>query len=332
MLAAVAAMAFVAIAPVRAEDPYGSLDVGVQPLASGPGLTMATQLGAAPAAQGTHPDGASPPESSSGLLRQPAPSVVAPPAPAAIDSSTANDPVIKLGAGDAVAIQVYGRPEMNTTTYVADDGSVTVPLVGAVVVAGLSPSQAGNAIADAYARGEFLVNPQVTVNLSQFRSQSISVLGEVRTPGRYPVESRTTVFDVLAQAGGETENGADTIYVLRRSGSEGTERIPIDLHTLSDRGGELSPMLLRGGDSVFVPRADRYYVYGEVQSPNAYRLERGMTVLQAIVRGGGVTLRGSASRVAISRKKPDGSLMTFDASPSDQVRPDDVIRVKERLF
>lgn len=243
-------------------------------------------------------------------------------------------PTIELGPGDSVAMQVYGRPEMNTTTYVADDGTMTVPLAGSVAVAGLSPSEAASRIAKALRDGQFLLRPHVTLTLTQMRSQQVSVLGEVRTPGRFPIESRTTVFDVLAQAGGATEAGADLIYVMRPDGKGGVTRQPVDLKALDRGGGDAgrARLVLRGGDSIYVPRADQFYIYGEVQQPNMYRLEAGMTVVQAIARGGGITPRGSNSRIEIRRKSADGELESISAELSDPIQPNDVVRVKERIF
>ncbi|HKY93138.1 MAG TPA: SLBB domain-containing protein [Nevskiaceae bacterium] len=240
-------------------------------------------------------------------------------------------PLLQLGPGDAVTVQVYGRPEMTTTTYVADDGAIQVPLAGAVRVGGVSPAEAGRRIADAL-RGDYVLDPHVTVTLAQFRSQQVSVLGEVRSPGRYPVDSRITPFDLLAQAGGITEDGADTV-VLIRTGTDGqARRETIDLRALTRPDGGLPDLVLRGGDSLFVPRAEQFYIYGEVHSPNMYRLEPGMTVIQAISRGGGITTRGSDRRIEIQRSAPDGRSLTVDAHPADRVLANDVIRVKERIF
>ena len=104
----------------------------------------------------------------------------------------------------ASSFEVYGKPELSTTVYVSDDGTIPVPLAGGVQVAGQSPARAAQSIATAFRKGGLLVDPQVTVFLVQSRSQQVSVLGAVRTPGRFAVESRTTVLDVLAQAGGAT--------------------------------------------------------------------------------------------------------------------------------
>lgn len=258
-----------------------------------------------------------------------------PPAPAAPSTQTAAEaagPALKLGVADAVTVQVYGRPELTTTTYVADDGSITVPLAGKVAVLGMPPAQAAQQVAAALREGQYLVNPQVTIVLVQYRSQQVSVLGEVRTPARFPIESRTTVFDLLAQAGGITEQGASTAYLLRPDAAGRVERIAIDLKGLTEAGAAIPTVTLRGGDALFVPRAGQFYVYGEVQSPNMYRLEPGMTVMQAISRSGGLTPRGSGSRLEIRRRGADGKYRILEPELTDPLNPDDVLRVKERIF
>lgn len=240
--------------------------------------------------------------------------------------------LLQLGAGDSVAIQVYGQPDMNATVYISDDGTIPVPLVGAVQVGGLSPAEAAQKVETAFRDGRFLVDPHVTITVTQSRSQRISVLGEVGTPGRYSIESNQTIFDVLAQAGGAKETAADVVYLLRPDKNGQIERIPIDLKGLTDSQRTMPTQLLRGGDSVFVPRAEQFYIFGEVAAPNMYRIEPGMTVTQAIARAGGVSARGSRKRVEIKRKGPDGRELTFKARPDEPVQANDVLRVKESIF
>lgn len=250
----------------------------------------------------------------------------------ATTAAATSAPLLALGVGDAVSVQVYGRPELNTTTYVADDGTIPVPLAGSVPVLGLSPFKAGQAVAAAFRQGKFLLDPQVTVFLVQFRSQQVSVLGAVRTPGRFVVESRTTLLDVLAQAGGTTENGSDTVVLLRPDKDGALVRTAINLKGLGSGNQPLPTLTLKGGDSVFVPPAEQFYIDGEVHTPNMYRLEPGMTVAQAMSRGGGITPRGSSSRIQIKRIGADGGIQTRGAKPGDLVQPNDVIHVKERFF
>ena len=247
-------------------------------------------------------------------------------------SAGSTAPLLALAIGDAVSVQVYGRPELNTTTYVSDDGTLPIPLAGNVPVAGLSPAKAGQRIAAAFRQGKFLVDPQVTVLLTQFRGQQVSVLGAVRTPGRFVVDSKTTVLDALAQAGRTTESGADAVVLLRPDKSGKVTRTSIDLKGLSQENSPVQTLTLRGGDSIFVPAAEQFYINGEVKSPSMYRLEPGMTVLQAIARGGGVTARGSSSRIEIRRRTPDGTYVERDGALNDAIQANDVIRVKERFF
>lgn len=244
----------------------------------------------------------------------------------------ATSPGVTLVPGDQVTFQVFGRPEMAMTTYVGEDGRLTVPLAGAIDVAGLTPTKAGQRVASALRQGKYLVDPQVTVALAQSRALHVSVLGSVKTPGRFAIDPRTTVLDALAQAGGITENGAGTVVLLRPDRTGKLVRFPIDLKGLGQGRGAVPTLTLRGGDSLFVPPAEQFYILGEVKAPNMYRLEPGMTVVQALSRGGGVTPRGSDSRIELKRRKADGSYATSSVSLGDMLQADDVIRVKERIF
>ncbi|HME39218.1 MAG TPA: SLBB domain-containing protein [Steroidobacteraceae bacterium] len=256
------------------------------------------------------------------------PSASDPPAPA-IDAAPR---IIQLGPGDSVSIQVYGQPDMTTTVYVSDDGTIPVPLAGPVQIAGLSPAEASQRIEKALKDGRFLVDPHVTLTVTVSRSQRISVLGQVGKPGVYPIESNTSIFDLLAMAGGALETGSDEIFLLRKDAAGTLQRYPINLKGLNDPKNAVPAQALRGGDSILVPRAEQFYIYGEVASPKKYRVEPGMTVVQAIAVAGGVTARGSERRVDIKRLVADGKYVTVKAKLSDLVKPDDVIHVKESIF
>lgn len=243
-------------------------------------------------------------------------------------------PILQLGAGDQVKMEVFGRPEMDTVTYVADDGTVRVPLAGSVQVGGMSPTEAAERVEIALKKGQYLVDPHVTFTVTQSRSQRVSVLGEVKNPGRYPIESNSTVLDLIAQAGGPTDKGADLIYILRPDGSGALQRLPVSLKAATDaqQGAPAILQTLRGGDSIFVPAAQQFYITGEVHAPAVYRLDTDMTLLQAIARAGGITERGSSSRVQIKRRGPKGEYIVISGKPNDKIQADDVITVKERIF
>lgn len=260
------------------------------------------------------------------------PPLAAPTMFAAIPPPTAAAPLLVLGPGDAVSLSVYGRPELSLTSYVADDGTLQVPLAGPVQVRGLSPAAGGRRIAEAFEKRQLLVDPQVTLFLVESRSQQVSVLGAVRAPGRYGVVSSSTIIDVLALAGGIAEEGGTQVIVVRADADGAIQRYPLDLAGLGGRGSALPSLTMQGGDSVFVPVAAQFSIYGEIATPNLYRLTPGMTVVEAISLSGGVTPRGSRNRVEIRRRMPDGGYRTTAASLEDRVEPDDVIRIKERLF
>jgi polysaccharide export outer membrane protein len=250
---------------------------------------------------------------------------------AAQASDTTQQPLMQIGVGDSIMISVYDQPDMTATVYVSDDGTVPVALAGPVHVAGLSPAGAAQAIEKALRVGKYFKDPHVTITIVQVRSQRVSVLGEVASAGRYPIDSKTSVFDLLAQAGGVKDTAATTIYLLRTENGT-TARYPIDLRIMS--GGSKSPstLSLQAGDSILVPKADEFYIYGEVAAPAKYRLEPNMTLVQAIVRAGGVTIRGSRNRVEIKRKGPNGETLLIKGKLDELVQPDDVIRVKESIF
>jgi len=255
-----------------------------------------------------------------------------PPSPATTAAVPEDRRLVELGPGDQVSLEVYGQPDMNSTLYVGNDGTISVPLAGAVQVSGVTPVVAAKRVENALIHGKFLVAPHVTIALLVGKSQRVSVLGEVRTPGRYTIEPNTSIFDLLAQAGGTTPEGADVVYVLRTDADGKVNRFEIDLKALGDRRASGSAQKLESGDEIMVPRAEQFYIYGEVTSPNKYRIEHGMTVVEAIARAGGVTPRGSERRVEIKRLGKDGNYIMRHAKASDLVEPNDVIRVKESIF
>lgn len=259
-------------------------------------------------------------------------SLLAPLSAAEPEAGIGEAPLQTLGVGDTVSIQVYGKPDLSTTTTVADDGTLVVPLIGKISVRGLAPAQAATKLAQTYQDQQILVNPQISITLDKATSQQVSVLGQVGTPGRYAVESRTTVFDLLALAGGKTIDGAETIFLVRTLKDGTVSRTPIDLTALSDPRVSFPTIKLAGGDTLFVPRADPVFIYGEVNAPGRYALTPGMTLVQALTLAGGVTRRGSTSRIEVKRKQPDGSIITLSPKLTDPLRADDVVKVKESIF
>ena len=225
-----------------------------------------------------------------------------------------------LGVGDAVRVTVFQQPDLTTEARITERGTIGMPLIGEVKLAGMSAAQAGSQIAKELKEGKFLRNPQVAVTLTTLRSRQVSVLGQVARPGRYALDDTSSrVTDVIAAAGGLAPEAAATVTVIR-----GNERQQVDL-----LGKNVE---LKGGETVYVDRAPVFYIYGEVARAGAYRLEPNLTVMQAISLGGGITPRGSDRRLKLRRAGKDGKIVESDVSLRDTVKANDVIYVRESIF
>ena len=238
----------------------------------------------------------------------------------------------KLSAGDSIRILVFQNPDLTLETRITESGTVSYPLIGAVKLGNLSLRAAEKEIADRLREGGFVQQPQVTIVLLQNFGNQVAVLGQVNRPGRYPLDNTTTrLTEMLAVAGGIAQTGSDIAIVTgKRNGQPYTQEIDIPALFLSHEAAQ--DIVLVGGDSIYVHRAPVFYIYGEVQRPGAYRVERKMTLRQALAQGGGPTPRGTEKDPRVNRRKTDGSVAPVELAPNDLVQPDDVIYVRESLF
>ena len=238
----------------------------------------------------------------------------------------------QLGAGDVIKITVYQSPDLSLETRVSESGVISYPLLGTVKLGGLSVPQAEKTIADGLLRGNYLKSPQVSILVMQVRGNQASVLGNVNRPGRFPLEtSGLRLTDLLALAGGVAANGSDVVTLTGvRNGKP--LRTEIDLPSLFAAGGGAKDPLIVDGDVVYVDRMPTIYIYGEVQRPGAVRLERNMTVMQALAAGGGVTARGTERGIRINRTDAEGRVKEIQPTMNDQLLNGDVIYVRQSLF
>lgn len=249
----------------------------------------------------------------------------------AIGAGVASAADLQLGAGDVLKISVYGSPDLGLETRISEAGQITFPLVGNVALGGLSVSAAEKKLGGLLESGGFLRKAQVNIIVTSLQSQQVSVLGQVNRPGRYPIEGRRSVMDMLAMAGGVSADGGDSINLIRKRDGK-TNREVIDIVEMV-RSADLNRDLdVAGNDVIFVERAPRFYIYGEVQRPGPFRLERSMTVLQGLSAGGGLTQRGTERGIRIKRRDAQGKLQVLEAKHDDMLQVDDVVYVKESLF
>lgn len=237
-----------------------------------------------------------------------------------------------IGSGDVLRINVHQNPDLTLETRVSESGTVSYPLLGSLTLGGLSLAQAERTIADGLIKGNYLRQPQVSVMLLLVRGHQASVLGSVTRPGRYPIEvTGLRLSELLAIAGGVAPGGSDVVTLTGlRNGKP--FRYNVDIGKLLTTGGpEQDPVILHG-DTLYVDRMPLVYVYGQVQRPGSVRLERGMTVMQALASAGGLTLRGTEKNISMHRRGPQGGVKEYNAQINDPLTDGDVVFVRESLF
>ena len=254
-----------------------------------------------------------------------------------------------IGPLDQLDIRVFGQGNLSGSYTVGTDSSISFPLIGRVDAGGRTAQALEELLRERFAAG-FLRDPRVNVTVMAYRSRRVFVLGQVRSPGAYPLAVPTTVIELLALAGGSTELAATEVVVVRggalpaearesrelpenlpppREG-DGSEALRVDLEAL-ERGDVSQNVTLQNGDTVFVPRAAVVYVFGEVRRPGRYALRGATTVLQALTLAEGTTPFAALNRMRIVRTV-NGEQVEMPAQLNDPVQPDDTIRVPERFF
>lgn len=261
--------------------------------------------------------------------------------PAAAQPAAPSDYVV--GPRDVLTITVFGEPELSRKYTVDSDGTFDFPWIGRVRAAGLGLRAVEERLVALLADG-YLRRPQVTIEVEQggFRSRWVYVMGEVRSPGRYSLAGNMTLLEALLQAGSITASAAPTLLVVRAKDDraelgpvlpDATEDADVTRVNIQDLqiGKAGQNVVLEDGDTIFVPKAESFFVTGHVRSPGSYVFEPGLTVLQAISLAGGITDRGSTRGIRI-RRIVDGRQRDVSVNMEDRVQPGDTIIVRQRFF
>ena len=271
----------------------------------------------------------------------PAPLPVVSPADATLRPQS--EPDYLVGPGDVIEVEVLGNDDLSRTTTVQTSGTITLPLLGDVAVAGLSPRAMAERLRDLLGR-DYLVNPQVEVKVKDYLSQFVSAVGEVQTPGRKPIKGRTRLIDALVEAGGFNARASGEVVVTRINGTfaDGAHSLTIRL------GGALTPetqraldTLLVSGDIVSASPREYVTVEGEVQRPNRYPIDGQLSITGVLSLAGGLT-RFASSDVKVRRVDPrtgqteirEVSLKAIGKGkqPDLVLQPNDVVSVSRRIF
>ncbi len=309
--------------------------MGHKPRTRGTGLVLGALLAGAPAlAGGTAP----PQEATDEPLRIEARAVV----PTVRTAPVAED--YRIGRQDLLEIRVFGVEELNQQVRVADDGSITLPLIGRLRVGGLSKAELERSIAERLG-DRYVRNPQVTVFVREYESKKVAVAGAVKKPDTYEMLGQRTLLEMLSRAGGLDKDFGDWIYVFRRNGDGTTRRLDVDLERLVFAGDASLDVALEPGDIVYVPEAEkiRVFVSGAVKNEDLYEVpaNKPVTVLKAITLAGGTTERAAERRVQIIRTGPGGERIVLAVdlrkvrrgkAEDPVLQDDDIVVVPESFF
>ena len=257
-----------------------------------------------------------------------------PPKPA----QTAAQPNYQIGAQDELKITVFDADGLTGVYRVGDDGFISFPLLGRISVGSLTLAQTQEKVRDMLKNG-YIRDPQVRVDIQEYKSQSIFVSGEVRAPAEIRMTGGMTLLKALAQAGSPLSSASSELSIARQKkpapggsaapGGDGSDVIKVNWRDLQT--GRANDVVLQDGDVIFVPKAQTFFIQGYVRNGGSYVLEPGTTVEQAIALAGGLTERGTNRGIKATRMV-NGKTVEVSLNLADKVEPGDVVTIKQRMF
>jgi polysaccharide export outer membrane protein len=212
---------------------------------------------------------------------------------------------LQISAGDLLEVNIFDTPELSAKLRVDERGSLTLPLAGSLTVSGLTAEQAGHVIEGKFLSTEILKDPHVSITILEYATQGVTVLGEVKNPGVYPLLGVHTLLDLISAAGGMTPNAGKAVTITRRVAPEKPVIVKIESKPGSAAAFNID---VRPGDTIMVSHAGIVYVVGDVGKPGGFLLENNdrLTVLQAVALAQGVNRTAALNAAKLIRKKGDG--------------------------
>lgn len=218
---------------------------------------------------------------------------------------------LTIGPADVLQIHVLDAPGLKQTVRVADDGEIRLILGGYVKVEGLTPGQAAAEIESVLKRDSYVLSPHVSVEVIQYATENVTILGQVKMPGAYPIGTPRNVMDVLALAGGVT-NLANRHIVIKRHDTNKK----IDFFLSHNAGTSFAEdVKVYPGDTVVVPKAEVVYVLGDVHRPGGIAMvtnDAKLSVMQAVALAGGTQPTAASAHVRLLRKNSDGTYVEIN--------------------
>ncbi|MEO8811735.1 MAG: SLBB domain-containing protein, partial [Caulobacteraceae bacterium] len=253
----------------------------------------------------------------------PKPAVVAA-TPAASDTpGSLADRDYVLGPSDVIEVSILGRTDFTTRGRISEDGTIQLPYLGSFPAVGKTTLAFSDAVGQALENGGFFSHPIVKVDIVSYASRYVTVLGDVTTPGLVPVDRPYRLSEILARVGGVRETAAEFVVLRTQKGPE--RRLSVRELATGDSSQDpyVSP-----GDKIYAPKAEIFYISGQVNAPGSYQLSPDMTVRMAIARGGGINAEGTDKKVTITRKGVKAKISDLNA----KIEPGDIVIIGERLF
>lgn len=236
-----------------------------------------------------------------------------------------------VGTNDVLKISVYDHPDMETKVRVNGEGVIQMPLLGQVQIGGLTISEISNKLTLLLADG-YIVSPQVNVFVEEYGSKKGVILGMVQKPGAYDLSGPTTLLELISKAGGLSDKAGNSAIIKRGSATGEAKNITVDLKALMEGDKEYQQILIESQDTIYISKAGMCYVTGEVEKPDAYKVESSTTVLQAITLASGFTGKAAKDKVQIVRIVDGNKTVMKNVDLNTLVLTDDVIVVPESFF
>lgn len=252
------------------------------------------------------------------------------PAPARTGVQAAGRGRDLIGAADLLEVRVFELPELQSSVRVKADGTISLPLIGSLAVAGMTEADAEATLKSVLA-DRYVKDPHVSVLVKEHESRKVSVIGAVVRPGAYPLLAERSLLQIISEAGGLTREAGADLLVIRNSGTAEGERLRVDLEKLVVEADPAANIPLRPGDIINVLADESIYIYvdGAVKSPGQIetRASRPITLLQALIRSGGMTDAANAKQVRVLRKADDGSRenLVVDTRKIRRGKQDDIV-------
>jgi polysaccharide export outer membrane protein len=270
----------------------------------------------------------------------PQPAQTVPPAAPAAAQRPASDEYV-IGPKDVIQITVFNEEALSRPALTVDaEGTVDCPLIGRVKVGGLTAREAEEVLKKRYS-GDYLNNPSISVIVKEFRNMVVYVQGAVKNPGAVDLKSDPTLLAALTEAGSLSSDAGSYLIITRApEGREATGPTLPDAARPQDQirvpredvdTGRAINFRLRAGDTIYVPKADKFFISGQVKSPGSFVLTERLNVLQALTLAGGTTDRAAKNRIYILRVV-NGKEVKVDGKNTVLIQPNDTVIVPTRFF